>query len=189
MNRSTSLLTLGLVALVTLFAVTAQAQNLLTNGNFATGGLAPWMPFTTSNGTNGAGLPNVIMVNPTHGSTFAAHFNVGEVTNSGSEQGGGINQIFTVSTAGTYNFSASFGVVAPAMNAEAAIFSIVIDGTTVASKSLGSINPHHVLGGRLTGSVSLASGSHTFEVLITRMYTSDSETPNQVVTNIALALQ
>jgi|ERR1035441_414423 hypothetical protein len=193
MNRSTSLMTLVLVVAVTVFAGTAQAQNLLVNGNFATGRLAPWVPFTTSNGTNGNGghYPRVVMLNAMGaGVVYAAHFSVGVVDPflcQFCSEGGGINQIVLVSTAGTYNFFADIGTASVAFNADAGTFSIVIDGATLASKSLGSIGANQVLRGTLSGSVSLAAGSHTFEVLITRAYTAIAITPNELVGNIWLS--
>jgi len=190
MNRSTSLMALGLLATVTLFAATAQAQNLLANGTFTTGSLAPWTPVITLNGTNGAGLPNVVMFNNADGGvTYAAQFNVGQAISGTGQQGGGINQIFTVSTAGTYNFSAHIASSTKVGNAGAGTFSIGIDGTTLASISLGNIGSNQILKHILSGSVSLTSGSHMFEVIITRDYTSDNVTPHQTLTNISLSLQ
>jgi hypothetical protein len=168
--------------------MSAQAQNLLVNGNFATGSLAPWVPFTTSNGTNGQGLPNVVLFS---GGTWSAHFNVGEVNFDQTEQGGGISQVFNVSSAGTYTYGANFaseddtdGLV----NADAGTFSLIIDGSTLATKALGGFtSPHQVLRGSFSGTTSLTAGSHTFAIQITRVYISErSNTPTQGVTNLSV---
>lgn len=188
MNRSKSFTTLVCIAALTLLAASAQAQNLLVNGNFATGSLAPWVPFTTSNGTNGQGLPNVLLFS---GGTWSAHFNVGEVNFDQTPQGGGLSQTFSVTSSGTYNFSANIaseddgdGLV----NADAGTFSVIIDGATLATKDLGGFSsPHQILRGTLTGSVSLTTGSHTFQIQITRVYISQrSNTPIEVVTNLSV---
>ncbi len=90
-----------MLALVLGAAGTVDA-NLLTNGDFQTGSLAPWTAFTTGNGTNGAGFPNVVSFDTTgSGASLAAQFQVGEVTFTGAQEGGGIFQSLTLA-GGTY---------------------------------------------------------------------------------------
>src|SRR5215469_6911480 len=92
-------------ALLCASLTTASAGPILVNGDFQTGDLTGWTTFTTSNGTNGAGLPNVVSFDTTgSGASLAAHFNVGAVNVDGTEQGGGLDQSFNIATAGTYPF-------------------------------------------------------------------------------------
>jgi hypothetical protein len=190
MNRAASLLTICFFA--AFFAVTAQAGNILVNGSFGTGSLAPWTPFTTSNGTNGSGLPDVVMFNTTGtGATNSAQFNVGEVSFDRTQQGGGISESVTASASGMYSFFANIASQDDAngeVNSDAGTFSIVIDGTTDATDSLGAFSsPHQVILGTLSGSVDLTAGTHTFEILITRAFVSSgTATPEEYVTNLAL---
>jgi len=190
MKRVPSLLTLCI--LTAFFAVSAHAGNILVNGDFGTGSLTPWTPFTTSNGTNGSGLPNVVSFNTTGtGSSNSAHFNVGEVSFNKTQQGGGISQTVDATTAGMYSFFANIASQDDAnglVNSDAGTFSIVIDGTTDATDSLGAFaSPHQIIRGTLSGSVDLTSGMHTFEILITRGFASaGTATPDEYVTNLAL---
>lgn len=192
MNRARPLMTLSILAALTFFAVTAQAGNILVNGNFGTGSLAPWTPFTTSNGTNGSGLPDVVSFNTTGtGASNSAHFNVGEVSFDRTQQGGGLSQSVTVSSAGMYSFFANIASQDDAnglVNSDAGTFSIIIDGVTETSDFLGKFSSSlQIIRGTLSGSVNLTSGSHTFEIEITRAFiSSGTATPDEYVTNLAL---
>lgn len=183
----------GLLAAFVFAGVTANAGNVLVNGDFQTGSLSPWTPFTTANGTNGTGLPDVVPFDTTGtGASLAAHFDVGEVNFTGLQEGGGIEQTFTLSSSGTYNFFANIASQDDAdgqINADAGTYSIIIDGTTLQSDSLGRFNSaFQIIRGTLSGSVNLAAGGHTFEVLITRGFLSNGpSTPDEYVDNISLS--
>jgi hypothetical protein len=192
MKRPISLTILALTATLSLFAVNAQSQNLLTNANFATDSLTPWVPFNTSNGTNGPLFPNVLTFsNQAGGPVYAAHFNVGEVNYDETQQGGGIDQAFQVITSGRYDVFANIGSETDKeANADAGTFSIIIDGTTIATKSLGAFSSaNQIIATTLSGSVELTTGSHT-EMLITRGYVAATGgvTPNECVTNLTVTL-
>jgi hypothetical protein len=173
--------------------VIAHGTNLLTNGDFETGVLTPWTVFTTSNGTNGAGLPAVNSFDTTgSGATLAAQFNVGEVTVTGLQEGGGLTQGFTAPAAGIYNFFANIASLDDPdgqINGAAGTFSILIDGTTVDSDNLGAFaSANQILRGTLGGAVSLTAGAHTFEILITRPFTSaSSATPQEFIDNLSIS--
>jgi hypothetical protein len=180
---------------VTIFAfagVAAQGTNVISNGNFGTGTLVDWTAVTTANGTNGAGFPAVASFNTTGtGASDSAEFDVGEVSVSGAPEGGGITQMFTLGSGGAFTFSANIASQDDAdmnLNTDAGTYSILIDGTTLASDSLGAFSsPLQITRGTLSGSVNLTGGTHTFEVLITRDFTANgTDTPNEYVTNIAL---
>jgi hypothetical protein len=185
--------TTGLLILVSA-GVMARGTNLLTNGDFETGSLTPWTVFTTSsNGTNGTALPAVNSFDTTgSGATLAAQFDVGEVTFTGVQEGGGLTQGFTAPSAGIYNFFANIASLDDPdddINGDAGTFSILIDGTTVTSDSLGAfVSANQIIRGTLSGSLSLTAGAHTFEILITRQFTSNgTDTPQEFVDNISVS--
>src|SRR5262249_21665716 len=131
--------------------------------------LTGWTAFTTSNGTNGVGLPNVVPFNTNGmGANDAAHFNVGEVIFDSTPQGGGLSQSVVVTDAGLYTFSADIASqddAGGAINAAAGFFSILIDGVAVRSVDLGPFSsPLQILRGELSGSTTLSAGSHTFAI-------------------------
>src|ERR1017187_10567273 len=84
--------------------------SIVFNGDFGTGDLTGWTVFTTANGSNGANpLPDVVSFNTTGaGASNSAQFNVGEVSFTGIQAGGGLIQLVTLS-AGEYNFFANIG--------------------------------------------------------------------------------
>lgn len=179
------------VFFVGLFGGQASA-NAITNGNFQNGSLSGWTVFNTSNGTNGASLPDVAAFNTNgSGASDAAHFNVGEVNFDRSAQGGGLMQTITVPAAGAYMLAMDFASQDGAngsVNFDAGTFAVIIDGATVASDDLGAFTaPNQVLMGSFDQTVELAAGTYSFEVEITRDFTSDGAfTPDEYVDNISL---
>lgn len=163
--------------------------DVIENGDFGTGTLADWTVFTTTNGSNGVGLPDVVSFNTTgSGATNSAQFNVGEVNFDGTQQGGGLSQTIDVGTAGVYDFSAA--IAAQAINGNgnqsAGVFSLIIDGVTIATDNLGTIGNTQTITGALDGSDSLSAGFHVLEIEITRPFiTVEGLTPDEYVTNIA----
>jgi hypothetical protein len=170
----------------------ARASSILVNGDFETGTLAGWTVFTTPNGTNGVGLPNVVSFDTTGtGASDAAHFNVGANIFDGTQQGGGLSQTVTVATTGLYTFSANIASQDDAngqINSAAGLFSILIDGASATSINLGPFSsPFQILRGTLSGSIGLSAGSHTFAIEITRPFISfPPATPDQYVDNLTL---
>src|ERR1700683_2287985 len=148
----------------------------LVNANFQAGTLAPWTPFTTANGSIDDS-PNVVSFDTAGtGASLAAQFSVGENTYTGLPEGGGIDQSFTLSSGGTFDFFADIASqnTFTLPNADAGTFSILIDGVTLASDDLGPFafpcmgDCNQIITGTLSGSVALDPGVHTFEILITR---------------------
>ena len=191
-TRSSVMFALGV--LIAVGAQNAKATSVLTNGDFETGDLTGWTPFVTSNGSNGAGLPDVVSFNTTgSGASLAAHFNVGEVNFTMLPEGGGLSQTFILGAPGVYSYFANIGSQDDAnginINSDAGTYSILIDGTTLASDSLGGFaTVNQIILATLSGTVSLSAGPHTIEVLITRDFTSlGAETPDEYVDNISLS--
>jgi hypothetical protein len=191
MTMRRSLVVAGLLAVVGLIARPASAD-VLTNGNFQTGTLAGWTVFVTTNGTNGTGLPDVVSFNTTGGgASDAAQFNVGKADGSAPppQGGGGLSQTFLISAAGPYMLTEDFASQNSngETNEDAGTFSILIDGTTVATDDLGEIGANTTLMGSFDELVNLSAGTHTIETEITRQFQSVSgETPDEYVDNISL---
>jgi hypothetical protein len=189
MTMRRSLVFAGLLVVVGLITRPASAD-VLMNGNFQTGTLAGWTVFTTSNGTNGTGLPDVVSFNTTgSGSSDAAQFNVGAVVSNSTPQGGGLSQTFLISAAGVYMLTEDFASQNSngESNGDAGTFSILIDGVTVATDDLGDIGAHTTLMGSFDELVNLSAGTHTIETEITRQFQSAvGDTPDQYIDNISL---
>lgn len=193
MRISRTSFALALGVLTAARAPTAKATQILVDGGFQTGTLTPWTAFTTANGSIDDS-PDVVPFNTTgSGASLAAQFSVGEVTYSGLPAGGGIDQNFTLSSGGAFDFFANIASqnVFASPNADAGTYSILIDGVTLASDSLGSFAYpctgacDQTITGTLNGSVALAPGVHTFEVLITRDFLCCGDV-DQYVDNISL---
>jgi hypothetical protein len=162
----------------------------ITNGNFETGTLAGWTVFTTSNGSDGAGLPNVMSFATAPGGTSdAAHFNVGEVNFDFTQQGGGLSQTIIAPVSGSYTLTEDFASQDNVgKNVDAGMFSILIDGVTVASDDLGSFAmAGQLLRGSFNETLALTAGSHVFETEISRHFLSTgANTPDEYIDNISL---
>jgi len=157
-------------------AVPAMAQvNLIQNGDFATGNLSDWTVLLTSNGSLGLGLPDVVPFDVTGSGTAsdAAQFQAGVVRlgvpGSLAQQGGGIDQTFDCS-AGSYSFSADIAAKNSGLvgNADAGLFTLLVDGTPSDSLNLGPIDAAEILRNTLEATVYLSQGSHQLSIEITR---------------------
>ena len=178
----------------------ARATELVSNGSFATGTLADWTLVTTANGSLGhSPYPDVTSFNVTGtGATNAAKFQVGQLNFAGygsTPAGGGISQSITT-TAGSLDFSADIAAYnsnSVGSNAQAGIFSVVLDGVTEDTVSLGSIPSGQTFRGTLSFDTTVSAGPQTLEILMTRPYTNTLEgdtspldaTPFQYVTGIS----
>jgi hypothetical protein len=193
MRISRTGLAFALGVLIAAGASPVNAGSILPDGDFQTGTLTPWTAFATANGSID-GSPNVVSFNAGSAASMAAQFSVGEDTYTGVPEGGGIDQSFTLSSSGTFDFFAGIASenVYTLPNADAGTYSILIDGVTLASDSLGGFTYpctetcDQMITGTLSGSVALSPGVHTFEVLITRDFLCCGDV-DQYVDNISLS--
>lgn len=182
----------GLLVLAVGFAVMPASGGVLVNGDFETGDLTGWTVFTTSsNGTNGAGLPDVVPFDVTGGgASNAAQFEVGQITfDSGVQEGGGLLQVFHWS-GGTARLSVDVAASQPFPpgNGSGGVFSLLLDGVVLDTFTVGDINAGEVFRSKLAATVvNLAAGDHEFKILITRPFGSTSSlTPFQYIDNAAV---
>jgi len=189
MNTQCISMAAGLFVVGCLFGRPAYADTI-TNGNFGTGTLAGWTVFTTSNGRNGVGLPNVVPFNTAgDGVSDAAHFNVGEASFDFTQQGGGLSQSITAPVSGLYTLTEEFASQDNlGINVDAGTFSILIDGTTVAMDNLGSFSSDgQILRGSFDETVGLTAGTHVIDAEISRRFlTTGPNTPDEYIDNISL---
>jgi hypothetical protein len=161
-------------ACVALMVATAgQVQAALINGDFQTGDLTGWTTFTTGNGT--IGTPTVVSFDTAGtGASLASRFSVGQVINSGSQQGGGIFQSVVVSTPGIYDLYVDIAVARlnSSNNGSAGVFSLLLDGVTIDSHDFGIFpGGGTTLRSSLAQTVNLAARTYEFRVLVTRPFT------------------
>ncbi|MGH7940438.1 MAG: hypothetical protein ACREE6_10840 [Limisphaerales bacterium] len=173
-----------LIALLTVAPLGLFAQNLLLNGDFDSGNLTDWTTFLTPNGSLGSGLPDVVSfdVAGTGTASDAAQFQAGEIiynqATGHTSQGGGIEQTFDCS-AGRYVISADvaalyFGGFGNGLgNADAGLFTFLVDGNSVTNIELGGINSDQTIRGTLDATVALGGGDHSFALEITRPWLND----------------
>ena len=166
------------------------AVQTVRNGDFSTGGFRHWTTFTTESGTLGyPNLPKITSFDVNgSGAQNAAEFQVGQVGDVGTEEGGGIMQAITT-TAGALDFSADIAAFASKqVNLEGGTFSVLLDGVTEDTVVIGAMAKHTIQRGQLAFDVSVTAGSHTLEILITRDFTDGKRrgnTPFEYVTNIS----
>jgi hypothetical protein len=180
----------GALAVLALAATSANAAQLITNGDFATGDFTGWTLFTTANGTTGPGpAPQVTSFDVTgSGASLAAEFEVGEAVFSGAQEGGGIRQSITT-TAGMLTFSTDFAArAAERTNASGGVFSVLLDGVSLATFNTGEIAALSVERGTLAFATTVTAGSHLLSLQMTRPFTvttSTGGTPYQYFDNVS----
>ena len=181
-------------ALLLLGASSAAQANLILNGDFETGTFANWTTFTTLEGVIGTpttpGTPEVALFD-TDGDTVAtnsARFSVARDTaTSGSQEGGGIFQVFN-SAAGLASISLDIAVERgnAGGNAEGGVFSLLLDGAVLDTFTTGSIASGAVVRNSLSANPLLSAGSHELRILITRPFSQSSSLLAQYVDNVVV---
>ena len=177
-----SLLSVALLALVIASTGLASADDLLTNGSFQSGSFPPWVQGATPNGTPGAGFP-IITAWPLGGMN-AAEYEVGEINFDGTYQGATLSQNFMTS-GGSHTLGFMWAAMGDGIhqNADGGDFVLMLDGTTLASYDVGTIDPTQTINGSLMATDTVSAGMHTFEIEILRPYLAEQgNTPYQFVT-------
>jgi len=171
--------------MVGMMACVAGAQaNSILNGDFETGTYADWTLFTNPGGTLGPSpLPDINLFDVTgSGATNAARVQIGSA-------GGGISQVITVG-AGLLSVSANIAAwdsnSDDGANADWGTFQLLIDGTVVDTVSFGSPTCCDPVRDSLNGSLSVGTGSHEIEFLVTRGFATGSlgATPFEYIDNV-----
>jgi hypothetical protein len=178
-----------LAALALLAGAAPPARADFINPDFNSGTLTGWTPFTTSDGTNGTGLPNVVSFNTTgSGASPAAHFHVGQVTgNTGLFEGGGILQSLNT-PAGNFTVSLDFAADNPNTifsNSQGGRIQLLVDGVAQSpSFTTGFITTSQTIRAHLDIPVSLTAGSHEFRFQITRNFLEAGAVTEQYLDNL-----
>ena len=171
------------------FVGRGHAAPLLVNGDFEAGDLSGWSVSTTANGL--LGTPQVLEADMRAGvRSRALRLVAGQAEYAeGQAEGGSISQRFEVNTDGLYRISADFAVLGRQYaNHDAGTFSLLLDGITVATRSLGGIDQQGTLLGSLDYSGALSAGQHDLAILVTRTFLSvESNTPIQLLDNVAIS--
>jgi len=172
------------VAMCVVAAHSANASSLIQNGNFSAG-LSNWSTYNTSNGQSNPTTTNFDVTGNGVGPTL--RLQVGDAVFPGfgrPPEGGGVYQNIILSSLGEYAFSAdiaSSNIVGT--NGSGGVFSLLIDGLSVASFDTGSISSS-VIRASLAYSGSLLAGTHRFSVQAARPYSVSSV--HQYATNVSL---
>jgi hypothetical protein len=179
-------------AVLTLLAAQEVKADLLVNGDFQTGDLTGWTTFTTANGSNGTGLPDVVSFDTSGtGASLAAHFNIGQaVFNMGQPEGGGIFQDVATG-AGTFTITGLLASQDSPMgpNSDLGTFSVLVDGVTEQTFQLGvSPGANAIVRDSFDVTFSIATaGTHEIQFLITRPFTNGlGSTPEQYLDDLTL---
>jgi hypothetical protein len=147
------------------------STGLIANGDFGSGDLTSWTLFTTPGGVHKT-------------TSNAAEFNVGNAVSAGNQNGGGISQSFTLAADNTVDFGLDYASAAAITNASGGTFSILVDGNSLRSFNVGSISAGATDRGSLAASANLIASKHTLAILITRPYTTATDTPHEFIDNV-----
>ncbi len=195
---------LACVAALTFSAVSAQAQEVLTNGNFESG-LTGWTSYTTPNGTiaelpslPGAPAPqsaSVTSFNVTgSGASDALFLNAGKYLppyGSGPQEGGGVSQMFTLATAGLASFSADVAAQFNSMSGSfgLGLVSVLLDGVVKDSYEFPGVGAGPAtLRSTLEFTTNLSAGQHTISLQATRLFAPGRGVTSQYFDNASLVV-
>lgn len=159
----------------------------LVNGDFETGDLTGWTVFTTANGNNGSGLPNVTSFDTTgSGTSNSARFQVGRINTSTPQGGGGITQNVALAS-GILNLSVDVAAFGNNNNASGGVFSLLLDGAVLNTFNVNSYTPNTIPRNTLTASTNVTAGIYSIGIQMTRPFLNSSTTPFQYVDNFVIS--
>lgn len=193
---------LACAAALTFSTASAQAQEVLTNGDFESG-LSGWTSYTTANGTiaelpstPGAPAPqsaSVVSFNTTgSGASNALFLNAGKIDgpyNSNPGEGGGVFQMFTTTTAGLASFSADVAALYTRTSGASGLglMTVLLDGVVMDTYDFGGVNGGPAtLRGTLDFTTNLAAGQHTITLQATRLFAPARGVASQYFDNVSL---
>lgn len=193
---------LSVAALLAVYAMPAQAVEVVTNGNF-NGGLTGWTSFTTANGTiaelpSQPGLPapqsaSVVSFDVKgNGASNTLFLNAGKINgpyNSNPQEGGGVTQSFTTA-GGTASFSADVAALYTRTSATFAglgLMSVLLDGVVMDTYDFGGTDGGPVtLRGTLDFTTVLTAGTHILTLEATRTFAPGRGVTSQYFDNVSL---
>lgn len=172
-------------------ALSAQAAPTVSNGNFDNGTLDGWSTYATSNGN--LGTPTVVLFDTVSGvSSNALRLQVGQNAYTyNTEGGGGLSQGFFAQNAIEYVISADIATLNAnansSRNADGGTFSLILDGSTIATHSFADINSGDIARSSLSFQGLLAAGTHELRIEVTRKFLNNENTPYQFVDNVTVS--
>lgn len=183
---------LGTAAILS--ATRADAAQLVTNGDFATGDFTGWTVFTTSSRPNSFGVAGVapgplVTVFDVSGAgpSQAAQLQVGRTAEIDTPEGGGLLQTITTRE-GRLTFSADFAVFpVSGYNGSGGIFSVLLDGVQMDVFDTGQVFPFVSERGSLTFSADVTAGAHVLAIQVLRGFAvgAYAQTPFQYLDHVS----
>jgi hypothetical protein len=172
-----------------LTCASANAANLVTNGDFATGDFTGWTLGTVNGGSPGFSPdPQVTSFNVTGGGVQnAAEFEVGlTALPVGPSGGASLSQTITT-TAGMLTFAADWATFKNlGYNGDEGTFTVLLDGVSMVSAGGGLVGGGIPNRGTLDFSAMVTGGAHVLEIDITRTFLNlGGVTPYEYLTNIS----
>jgi hypothetical protein len=169
---------LRLVVLAAMVGSMAASATAFVNGGFETGNLNGWTVTPTANGQTVSTLVDMYDIDgpgPLPAS-LAARFQVGQVSFvSGQQAGIELTQMLSLSAGTTYTFSFNWSAVrftTTSNNAEGGVFSLIVNGTPLATAAAGSTSMSTPKYGFLTANFTpTSSGNYSVGARITRPFT------------------
>jgi hypothetical protein len=182
-------------------AVSANAAQVLTNGDFQSG-LTGWTSYTTANGTiaenpstPGAPQPqaaSTVSFDVTgSGASSALFLNAGKINgpyNSAPAEGGGVFQTFTTA-GGLATFSADVAALYTRTSGAfgLGVVSVLLDGVVLDSYDFGGVNSGPAtLRSTLDFSTNLAAGQHVITLQAARLFAPARGVASQYFDNVSL---
>ena len=181
----------SLLVLILMSISQQTSANLITNGDFETGGFEGWSSFLANTQSSvGDQSINTFDVNGNGESSFAAFFRVGRLSNTVEQGGGGIFQSFDF---GGGNLFVSLDIASSregtGANFSGGVFSLFINDVLIDSVDFGTIVGTSIERDTLSGVVQgLSAGLQEIRILMTRPFANggDPIAPAQHIDNVVV---